>query len=153
MPFKARNPFGNAAEHLAPTCVPERDRVKRGAGAEGRYEEIDEGDLDQNSIDQANQGAEKEDHGDRERPRQAVDRLQADRQNVPQHDAVSDRKVDLARHHRDHRGERQKRDDRLVGDDRAQVEKGRERVRQDDGKERDEKQSGNSAGRRPAGAA
>ena len=79
----------------------------------------------------------------RERPGNAELGLQADRQDVPQHDAVADRQIDLAGDHRDHRAERQDGDDRLVGDDRTDVEQGRERVRQKDAEqEREQRRSG-----------
>ena len=72
---------------------------------------------------------------------------------MPEHDAVADREVDLAGDHRDHRGERQQRDDRLVGHDRAQVEHRRERVCGSRSENRsDEQPRSGSAGRRPAAA-
>ena len=82
----------------------------------------------------------------RERPGDAVPDLEADRENVPHHDAEADGQVDPAGHHRQRRAERQQRDDRLVGEDRAAVEPGRKRVRQqereqDDQQERQERQA------------
>ena len=99
---------------------------------ERRDERIDLGDLDQNAVDQPNAGAEREHAEDGERPRNAIVRLQADREDVPEHDAVADGEVDLAGDHRDHHAERQDGDDRLVGDDRADVQQRRESLGQED---------------------
>ena len=46
------------AHNLPAAGVPERDGVERGAGAERRDEGIDEGDLDQEAVDQSDDGAE-----------------------------------------------------------------------------------------------
>ena len=79
--------------------------------------------------------------------------LQGDREDVPEHDAVADRQVDLAGHHRDHRGQRQQRDHRLVAQDRAQVEQRRKGVGQQQREQQDQQRRSGSPGRRPASGA
>ena len=64
--------------------------------------------------------------------------LQADREDVPHDDAEADGEVDAAGHHRQRRGQRQQRDDRLVGEDRAEVELGRKGVGQQEREEDDQ---------------
>ena len=81
-----------------------------------------------------------DDQQDRERPGDAVFDLKADRENVPHHDAEADGQIDAAGHHRQGRGEREHRDDRFVGEDRAEVEPGRKRVRQQDREQDDQQQ-------------
>ena len=120
---------GQVAQDLPSAGMPKRDGVERGSGAERRNEGIDLGDLDQNPVDQPHQGAETKNDQDGQRPGDAERGLKADRENMPEDDSVTDREVYLAGDHGNHRGERQKRDDRLVGDDRAKVEHGRKRVR------------------------
>ena len=72
------------------------------------------------------------------------------RQDVPHDDAEADGQVDAAGHHRQRRGEREQRDDRLVGEDRAEVQVGREGVGQEQREEDDQQDASGSAGRRPA---
>ena len=122
--------LGQFAQHLPATAVPQRHRVDDGAGAERGDEGIDLHHLDQQAVEHAEQRAAQNDDHDRQRPRHAELGLQADREDVPQHDAVADRQVDLAGDHRDGGGERQQRDHRLVGQDRAQVEQRRKGVGQ-----------------------
>ena len=73
------------------------------------------------AVDQTDACAEREHGQDRDRPRKSELRLQADGEDVPEHNAVADREVNLARDHRDHDAKRENRDDRLVGNDRANV--------------------------------
>ena len=73
-----------------------------------------------------------------ERPGKAVERLQADGENVPEHDAIADGEIDAACRHGDHRRQRQDANDRLVGNDRAQVQQRREGVWQQDREQEDE---------------
>jgi hypothetical protein len=94
--------------------VPQRQRVEHGPRAEGGDEAVDPRDLDQQAVQEPGGTPSISTISHRHRPGQAVHRLQADRQDVPQHDAVAHGQVDPPRHHRDHRRQRQQRDDRLV---------------------------------------
>ena len=126
------------AHHLLAAGVPQRDGVKHSARSECRDEAVDARDLYQDAVEQSHDGGERDDdeHGDG--PRHAVIHLQADGEDMPQHNAVADREVDLSRNHWDHRGQGQHGDDCLVGNDRAQIEQGRKGVRQQHGEEDDE---------------
>ena len=131
-------PGGERADELAPVGEPQRDRIEDRAGAERGDEGVDLRHLDQDAVEEADQRGAGEHEQDRQRPGHAVHDLQADRQDVPHDDAEADVQVDAAGHHRDRRGERQERDDRLVGEDRAEVEVGRKGPRQEQREEDDE---------------
>ena len=126
------------ADELAPLGEPERERVEDRAGAERGDERVDLRHLDEEAVEQADQRGAGEHEQDRQRPGHAVLDLQADRQDVPHDDAEADVEVDAAGHHRHRGGERQQRDDRLVGEDRAEVEVGRKGPRQEQREEDDE---------------
>ena len=92
--------------------------------------ESDLRDFDEEPVEQADQRSAGDDDQNGNRPRDAELDLQADRQDMPHDDAEADGEVDTACHHRQCRRQRQQRDDCLVAEDRARVERGRERVRQ-----------------------
>ena len=85
-------------------------------------------DFDQKPVEQADQRSAGDDDQNGNRPRDAELDLQADRQDMPHDDAEADGEVDTACHHRQCRCQRQQRYDCLVAEDRARVERGRERV-------------------------
>ena len=60
MRVEREEPFRQRADHLPPAGMPEGDGIEHGAGAEGRDEAIDQRDLDQNAVDQADKGAEQQ---------------------------------------------------------------------------------------------
>ncbi len=140
MPFKRVKAFRQDADHLAPAGVPERQRIEDRAGAERRNERVDACHLHQKTVEEAGDSTECKHDDDCDRPRHAEHGLQADRKNVPEHDAVADRKIDAAGSHRDHGRQRQESDDRLVGDDRAEIENRRKGLRQEQRKQHDKQQ-------------
>ena len=80
-----------------PLRVPHRDRVEHRAGAERRDEASICATSTSTPLIRPTPAPSTSTTSDRQRPGNAVPGLQADRQNVPQHDAVADGEVDLAR--------------------------------------------------------
>ncbi len=129
--------------------MPQGDRIEDRAGSKGGDEAVDPRHFDQKAIQRTGDDAEHQHDADGDRPGQAIHGLQADREDVPEHDAIADREVDAARDHGDHRGKRQERDDRLVRQDGPDIEHGRKCIGQQDRKQQDqpEHQDDKSIGR------
>ncbi len=113
---------GQFTHHLAATAVPQGHGVDHGAGAQRGNEGVDLRELDQQAVEHAEQRRAQDHDQHRHRPGQAQLGLQADRQDVPEHDAVAHREVDLAGDHGNGGRQRQQGDHRLVRQDGAQVE-------------------------------
>ena len=109
--------------------MPHGQRIDHRAGAQRGDEAIDLRQLHQQAVEQAAQPRQQQHHQHRQWPGQAQLGLQADGQDVPEHDAEADVEVDLADDHRNGGGERQQRHLRLGGQDGLQRQQRGERRR------------------------
>ncbi len=130
--------FGQFTHDLAPTAVPQSNGVDHCACAQGGDEGVDLRQLHQQSIEDAECGRTQHDDDDRHRPGQTHLCLKADGKDVPEHNAVAHREVDLSRDHGNGGSQRQHGNHRLVGQDGTQIEQRREGLWQKDRKQQGE---------------
>ena len=82
--------------------MPQGQRIENGSGAKGCDEAVNLGYFNKKPVQHAHDGpkAEHNEHG--YRPWNAVNGLQADCQDVPEHDAVTHGQINAACRHGDH---------------------------------------------------
>ena len=142
------------ADDLAALGVPERERIEDRAGAERGDERVDLRDLDQHAVDEADAAPAAQitirtasGHGTPYLTCRPIARMC--HMTMPKPTVRSMRPAIIG----DGRGKREQRDDRLVGEDRAEVQIGRERVAAGAARRRRSAGRSGSAGRRPAAGA